>query len=82
MGVCPENNLVLIVGQKYRVEKSNQQTYDHYAKALMDISQAITSDLFLEDLFKLIVMVTGRSLAWKSAHCGLLTKMKTLLSSG
>lgn len=26
----------------------------------MDISQAITSDLFLEDLFKLIVMVTAR----------------------
>jgi signal transduction protein with GAF and PtsI domain len=42
------------------MEKSNQHTYDHYIKALMDISQAITSDLFLEDLFKLIVMVTAR----------------------
>jgi len=42
------------------MEKSNQQTHDHYIKALMDISQAITSDLFLEDLFKLIVMVTAR----------------------
>ncbi len=41
------------------MEKSNQHTYDHYIKALMDISQAITSDLFLEDLFKLIVMVTA-----------------------
>lgn len=42
------------------MEKSSQTTYDHYIKALMDISQAITSDLFLEDLFKLIVMVTAR----------------------
>lgn len=39
---------------------SEQHTYDHYVKALMDISQAITSDLFLEDLFKLIVMVTAK----------------------
>ena len=38
----------------------SQHTYDHYIKALMDISQAITSDLFLEDLFKLIVMVTAK----------------------
>lgn len=42
------------------MEKTSQQTHDHYIKALMDISQAITSDLFLEDLFKLIVMVTAR----------------------
>lgn len=42
------------------MEKSTQQTYDRYIKALMDIGQAITSDLFLEDLFKLIVMVTAR----------------------
>ena len=42
------------------MEKSNLDTYDHYIRALMDISEAITSDLFLEDLFKLIVMVTAR----------------------
>lgn len=42
------------------MEKSNLHTYDHYIRALMDISQAITSDLFLEDLFKLIVMVTAK----------------------
>lgn len=42
------------------MEKSTQHTYDHYIKALMDIGQAITSDLFLEDLFKLIVMVTAK----------------------
>lgn len=42
------------------MEKSNEQTSDHYIKALTDISQAITSDLYLDDLFKLIVMVTAR----------------------
>lgn len=36
------------------------QSYDHYIKALMDISQAVTSDLFLEDVFKLIVMVVAK----------------------
>jgi len=35
-------------------------TYDKYIKALMDISRAITSDLYLEDLLKLIVMVTAK----------------------
>lgn len=42
------------------MNSSTQHTYDHYIKALMAISQAITSDLFLEDLFKLIVMVTAK----------------------
>jgi signal transduction protein with GAF and PtsI domain len=36
------------------------ETYDLYIKALMDISQAITSDLYLEDILKLIVMVTAK----------------------
>jgi len=36
------------------------QTYDGYIKALTDISRAITSDLFIEDLLKLIVMVTAK----------------------
>ena len=35
-------------------------TYDGYIKALTDISRAITSDLFIEDLLKLIVMVTAK----------------------
>lgn len=34
--------------------------YDHFIKALMDISRAITSDLYLEDILKLIVMVTAK----------------------
>lgn len=42
------------------MEKSDPNTYDGYIKALMDISRAITSDLFLEDLLKLIVMVTAK----------------------
>ena len=33
---------------------------DKYIKALMDISQAINSDLYLEDILKLIVMVTAK----------------------
>lgn len=42
------------------MEKIEPQTYDEYIKALTDISHAITSDLFLEDLLKLIVMVTAK----------------------
>jgi len=41
------------------IEK-NEQTYDGYIKALTDISRAITSDLYIEDLLKLIVMVTAK----------------------
>jgi len=40
--------------------ENHQQSYDHYIKALMEISQAVTSDLFLEDVFKLIVMVVAK----------------------
>ncbi len=42
------------------MNRSSQQNTDQYIKALMNISQAISSDLFLEDLFKLIVMVTAK----------------------
>lgn len=42
------------------MNENHPQNYDHYIKALMDISQAITSDLFLEDVFKLIVMVVAK----------------------
>ncbi len=33
---------------------------DQYIKALMDISRAITSDQYQEDILKLIVMVTAK----------------------
>jgi signal transduction protein with GAF and PtsI domain len=42
------------------MEKIEPETYDTYIKALMDISRAITSDLYLEDILKLIVMVTAK----------------------
>lgn len=38
---------------------STSKSVDQYIKGLMDISQAITSDLYLEDILKLIVMVTA-----------------------
>lgn len=40
--------------------EKKDQTYDGYIQALTDISRAITSDLFIEDLLKLIVMVTAK----------------------
>ncbi|MFH0845273.1 MAG: GAF and ANTAR domain-containing protein [Pseudomonadota bacterium] len=42
------------------MEKIAPETYDNYIKALMDVSRAITSDLYLEDILKLIVMVTAK----------------------
>jgi len=42
------------------MDRISPNTYDKYIKALMDISRAITSDLYLEDLLKLIVMVTAK----------------------
>ncbi|MEA3279957.1 MAG: GAF and ANTAR domain-containing protein [Thermodesulfobacteriota bacterium] len=42
------------------MDKIILETQDKYIKALMDISRAITSDLYLEDILRLIVMVTAR----------------------
>ena len=42
------------------MEKIQPQTYEKYIKAITDISRAITSDLYLEDILKLIVMVTAK----------------------
>ncbi len=42
------------------MERKPPEIYDHYIRALMDISQAITSDFYLEDILKLIVMVTAK----------------------
>lgn len=42
------------------MEKFLPETYDKYIKGLMEISRAITSDLYLEDILKLIVMVTAK----------------------
>ena len=42
------------------MDRTTPETYDTYIKALMDISRAITSDLFQEEILKLIVMVTAK----------------------
>lgn len=42
------------------MDKTSPVTYDRYIKALTDISKAITSDKYLEDILKLIVMVTAQ----------------------
>ena len=42
------------------MEKTKPEIYDKYIKAITDISRAITSDLYLEDILKLIVMVTAK----------------------
>ena len=42
------------------MDKISTQNYEKYIKALSDISSAITSDLYLEELLKLIVMVTAK----------------------
>lgn len=42
------------------MEKITPETQEKYIKALMDISRAITSDIYQEDILKLIVMVTAK----------------------
>jgi len=42
------------------MEKISPETYETYIKAITDISRAITSELYLEDILKLIVMVTAK----------------------
>jgi signal transduction protein with GAF and PtsI domain len=42
------------------MDKMAPELHDKYIKALMDVSEAITSDLYLEDILKLIVMVTAK----------------------
>ncbi|MBW2096512.1 MAG: GAF and ANTAR domain-containing protein [Deltaproteobacteria bacterium] len=42
------------------MEKVPAETYEKYIAGISDISRAITSDLYLEDILKLIVMVTAK----------------------
>lgn len=42
------------------METISPETFDNYIKALTEISEAITSDKYLEDILKLVVMVTAR----------------------
>jgi len=59
------------------VEKAAPETYDKYIKALMDISRAITSDLFLEDILKLIVMVTAKVTGFEICSLWLIDENET-----
>jgi len=42
------------------MDKISHETYDKYIKGITEISKAITSDQYLEDILKLIVMVTAK----------------------
>ena len=42
------------------MDKISTKDYEKYIKALSDISSAITSDLYIEEILKLIVMVTAK----------------------
>jgi signal transduction protein with GAF and PtsI domain len=42
------------------MDKISEETYDKYIKGITEISEAITSDKYLEDILKLIVMVTAK----------------------
>lgn len=42
------------------MQQFSDMAHDQHIKGLMDISRAITSDLYLEDILKLIVMVTAQ----------------------
>jgi two-component system, response regulator PdtaR len=58
-------NVVLISdaksGRVYeKMDKISTETYDKYIRGITEISRAITSDQYLEDILKLIVMVTAR----------------------
>jgi signal transduction protein with GAF and PtsI domain len=42
------------------MEENNPEIFEKYFNALMEISRAITSERYLEDILKLIVMVTAK----------------------
>jgi signal transduction protein with GAF and PtsI domain len=60
------------------MDRISPETYDTYIKALMDISQAITSDLYLEDILKLIVMVTAKVTGVEICSLWLIDESETL----
>lgn len=47
-------------GRSLIMEEHNPEIFEKYFNALMEISRAITSDRYLEDILKLIVMVTAK----------------------
>jgi len=64
------------------VEKITPETYDKYIKALMDIGSAITSEQYLEDILKLIVMVTAKVTGLEICSLWLVDESETRKKSG
>jgi len=59
------------------MEKIPAKTYDKYIKALTDISRAITSEQYLEDILKLIVMVTAKVTGFEICSLWLIDESET-----
>ena len=59
------------------MEKISPKTYDRYIKALTDISSAITSEQYLEDILKLIVMVTAKVTGYEICSLWLIDESET-----
>lgn len=53
-------NFLAVFNKRKHMEQTAEIDHEKYIKGLMDISRAITSDLYLEDILKLIVMVTAK----------------------
>ena len=58
------------------MDKISTENYKEYIKAIMDISRAITSDLYLEDILKLIVIVTANVTGMQICSLWLIDKTK------
>jgi len=58
------------------MEKITPKTYEKYIKALTDISSAITSEQYLEDILKLIVMVTAKVTGFEICSLWLIDESK------
>ena len=59
------------------MEKISPKTYDKYIKALTDITSAITSEQYLEDILKLIVMVTAKVTGYEICSLWLIDESET-----
>ena len=59
------------------MEKITPKTYEKYIKALTDISSAITSEQYLEDILKLIVMVTAKVTGFEICSLWLIDESET-----
>jgi len=59
------------------MEKISPKTYDKYIKALTDITSAITSERYLEDILKLIVMVTAKVTGYEICSLWLIDESET-----